>query len=52
MVNTTQQIMILGNRETQILLLPDQIDLCKDRMAHIANLKVKYYALSTTKKNK
>lgn len=39
MVDSIQQIMILGVRETQIMLLPDQIDLCADRMAHITNLK-------------
>lgn len=40
MVDSVQQIMILGVREAQIMLLPDQIDLCADRMAHIINLKV------------
>ncbi|CAF1263145.1 unnamed protein product [Rotaria sordida] len=39
MVNSNQQIMVLGIREAQILLLPDQIDLCTDRMSHITNLK-------------
>ncbi|CAF4757579.1 unnamed protein product [Rotaria sp. Silwood1] len=39
MVNSNQQIMISGIREAQIMLLPDQIDLCTDRMSHITNLK-------------
>jgi hypothetical protein len=40
MVDSTQQIMILGTREAQILLLPDHIDFCIDRLSHITNLKV------------
>ncbi|CAF2917724.1 unnamed protein product [Rotaria sp. Silwood2] len=39
MVNSNQQIMISGIREAQIMLLPDKIDLCTDRMSHITNLK-------------
>jgi len=42
MVDSNQQIMILGMREAQIMLLPDQIDLCTDRMSNITNLKVSY----------
>jgi hypothetical protein len=43
MVDSIQQIMILGIRETQIMLLPDNIDLCIDRLSHIINLKVNYF---------
>ena len=41
MVDSIQQIMILGMREAQIMLLPDHIDLCIDLMSHILDLKVK-----------
>jgi hypothetical protein len=41
MVDSIQQIMILGMREAQIMLLPDQIDLCTNRMSHIIDLKVR-----------
>jgi hypothetical protein len=40
MVDSNQQIMILGMCEAQIMVLPDQIDLCIDRMSNITNLKV------------
>ncbi|CAF0936260.1 unnamed protein product [Adineta ricciae] len=39
MVDSIQQIMILGMREAQIMLLPDHIDLCIDLMSHILDLK-------------
>lgn len=42
MVDSIQQIMILGTRETQIMILPEQIDLCIERMSNILNLKVNY----------
>ena len=45
MVDSIQQIMVLGLREVQIMLLPDHIDLCADRLSHIANLKVRYMNL-------
>jgi hypothetical protein len=51
MVDSIQQIMILGMREVQIMLLPDHIDLCTDRMSHILNLKVRInYHLNSNKK--
>ena len=40
MVDSIQQMMILGIREAQIMLLPDQIDLCLTRLSQINNLKV------------
>lgn len=40
MVDSIQQIMILGIREAQIMILPEQIDLCIERMSNILNLKV------------
>lgn len=40
MVDSIQQMMILGNREAQIMLLPEQIDLCIDRMSNILDIKV------------
>jgi hypothetical protein len=39
MVDSVQPIMILGTREAQIMLIPDHIDLCADRLSHITNLK-------------
>ncbi|CAF0743281.1 unnamed protein product [Adineta steineri] len=39
MVDSIQQIMILGMREAQIMLLPDHIDLCTDLMSHISDIK-------------
>jgi hypothetical protein len=48
MVDSIQQIMILGIREAQIMMLPDQIDLCIDRMSNIINLKVSYEIISRT----
>lgn len=41
MVDSIQQLMILGMREAQIMLLPDQIDFCLTRLSQINNLKVK-----------
>jgi hypothetical protein len=43
MVDSVQPIMILGTREAQIMLIPDHIDLCADRLSHITNLKVKFF---------
>ena len=41
MVDSNQQIMVSGVREAQIMLLPEQIDLCTARMSHLINLKVR-----------
>ena len=41
MVNSSQQIMVVGIHEAQIMLLPDNIDLCMDQMSHISHLTVR-----------
>ncbi len=50
MVDSVQQIMILGTHEAQIMLLPDHIDLCADRLSQITNLKVSHSIIFIDKK--
>lgn len=45
-VTSTDQMMISAVQEAQILLLPDQINTCIDRLSPIINLKVSYSIIS------